>query len=530
MASRRAIAAAFIAALALVATIAVLSQGDMGEGFVAESAWVESEVTDPENGKLDVLDNLIRLKAYCLAAWDDARIVVNGSGGKYQAMTDFVLQYGQEGGGVKRGGRHEGVENIVSEYAQLLGAMRVKYPKGVNKYVLDSIDKAVRHDPNGVVFIKTGMAALGNGGDNGRTFGHLVALRTKALGLVDRPNLVVRLAAKYADYLHFKTIAGKQADNADAIAATMFLKSKGSGQYTSFLQREINKVMRKMRTEFNFVAKAAFGAEKDAFAKAYEADRQAFFKHVQVQTPAGVKAANKKRNQLDWTPPTLAEMKKIASKASKKFLKEFKGKNASPAKIIKNMVDEAGGVKIYFSTTDATDAQSTMKPSIEFVGSVTTLKGEMRAVPAQGLSSVQHFPTSKPIGKLRKVILTGTGSGLKWNVKGMKIRVGARDAEVKPLSISKKQDGPFWLESGKTVVLTVDMDKHSELQYNKQGCLKWHATEECDANGKKDPSNNKGCSVDIDSSMSGFCKCDTGAVAKVDCGHDTFTCNEMCNE
>ena len=31
----------------------------------------------------------------------------------------------------------------------------------------------------------------------------------------------------------------------------------------------------------------------------------------------------------------MAEMKKIASKASKKFLKEFKGKNASPAKIIK---------------------------------------------------------------------------------------------------------------------------------------------------------------------------------------------------
>jgi len=531
MAARRAIAAAFVAALVCVATLAVLSQSDNAmpaEGFVAESVWEESDMAVTSH--MDVLQNVIKLKAYCLAAWDDARLTANQFGGKYASITDFVIQYGQEGGGVKRGGRSAEVGNIVSEYAQVLGALRVKYPKGVNKYILDNIDNALRHDPNGVVFFKNSLEAFGNGGVKGRKFGHLVALRKKALGLTDRPNIIVKMAAKYADYLHFKTIASKQANNADAIAATMFLKSKGTGHYQSFLQREIAKVMRKMKRDYNFVAKAAFGAEKDAFEKAYAANRQAFFKHVQVQTPAGIKAANKRQATLKWSPPTMAEMKKIAAAHAKKFIAEYKAKAGSPAKLIKRMVDEAGGVKLYFATTDASNGQSTMKPTVEFVGSEHTLKGELRAVPGSGLSSVQHFPTDKPIGKLHKVILHGAGSNAKWNVKWMKIRVGARDAEIVPLKIADKPAAPFWLKSGSSLTLEADEKLHSELKYNKQGCLKWHATQECDAHGDPDPSNNKGCTDDIDSSMSGYCKCDTGAVARVECGHATFTCDEMCNQ
>merc|ERR1711871_1533931 len=324
MAARRAIAAAFVAALVCVATLAVLSQSDNAmpaEGFVAESVWEESDMAVTSH--MDVLQNIIKLKAYCLAAWDDARLTANQFGGKYASITDFVIQYGQEGGGVKRGGRSAEVGNIVSEYAQVLGALRVKYPKGVNKYILDNIDNALRHDPNGVVFFKNSLEAFGNGGVKGRKFGHLVALRKKALGLTDRPNIIVKMAAKYADYLHFKTIASKQANNADAIAATMFLKSKGAGHYQSFLQREVAKVQRKMRHDFGVVSKAAYGAEEEAFEKAYEADREAFFHHVQVQTPAGMAAADKSVAGITWVPPTMEQMKKIAGEHAKKFIAEY---------------------------------------------------------------------------------------------------------------------------------------------------------------------------------------------------------------
>jgi len=522
LASRRAIAAALIAALVCVATIAVLSYTDSAlpdEGIIAESAG---------KPKLDVLKNIIKLKAYCLSAWDDARLVANQYSGKYSAITDFTLMYGQEGGGVSRGGRTEGVGNIVTEYAQVVAALRVKYPKGVNKYILDNIDRSVRHDVNGVIFEKHSMDAFGSGGNKGKKIGHLVALRKEALGLTDTPGIVVQLASKYAPYLHFKTVASKQATDADAIAATLFLKSKGSGQYTSFLQREIAKVYRKMRHDFKHVAKAAFEAEEGAFEKAYTANRKAYFKHVQVQTPASVKAAKGTAAGLKWSPPSLAEMKKIAAANAKKFMAKYKAKASDTSKLIKQMVDEAGGVKIFITTTGASNAQSTMQPKVEFVGKNRALKSSIRSLPGQGLSSALHFPTANPIGSIEKVILTGTGKGTSWNCDSFKVRVGNQEADIVPM-IPKGLQKSFWLKSGEQLELVPDHKAVTSLALKKRGCLKWHATKDCDANGKPDPSNNKGCTEDIDSGSSGYCKCDTGAVAKVDCGHATFTCDQMCS-
>jgi len=524
MATRRAIAAVAIAAFVCVATFAVMSYADNAlpdEGIIAESVGAPH---------LDVLKNIIRLKAYCLAAWDDARLLSDQFKGKYSAITDFVLSYGQEGGGVSRGGRKAHIDNIVMEYAAVMGTLRVKYPRGINKYILDNIDHAVKHDLNGVVFEKNNMNAFGDGGKKGRKYGHLVALRKKAIGLTERPRVVTQLAAKSADFLHFKTIAGAQAANADAIAATMFLKSKGAGRYHSFLQREIAKVQRKMRHDFDVVAKSAFGAEEDAFEESVSKDENAFFAHVSVQAPAGVSAAVQTAGKLPWRPPTMAAMKKIAAKHSAKFLAEFKKKiKGNPAKLIKTMVDQAGGVKLFFATAETTNAQSTMKPTIKFIGKEHSMEGEIRTVPGRGSVFVQHFGTSRPIGKIQKVELTGTGKGLKWNCASIKVRVGGQDASVYPL-ITQEESKSFWLKSGETVELKVDPKAATKGIYTKQGCMGWRATEECDGHGKESPSNNKGCTDQIDSSMSGFCKCDTGALKRLDCGHATFTCDEMCKE
>jgi len=506
-----------------VATFAVLSYSDnaLPNDNVLESV---------EHGgqEVDVLKNIIHLKAYCLAAWDDARVVTNRFAGKYAAITELVLKYGQEGGGVSRGGRKAKIGNIVMEYAAIIGGLRHKYPRGINKYIVDSIDYAVRHDPNGVTFEKHSMDAFGSGGNGGRKYGHLVAFRKKALGLTNRPSIVVELACKYGDYLHFKTVASAQANNADAVAATMFLKSKGAGHYQSFLQRELAQVARKMRSEFNFVAKAAFGAEHKAFEESYEENRKAFLVHVGVQAPAGREASKVRADTLKWTPPGIDEMKKLAAKHAKKFLAAFQKDHTSTSKIIKNMVDEAGGVKLFVTTSEVSDAQSTMKPTVFFMGEHGNQEGHLRSVPGKGITFVQHFGTGSPIGKLRKMVLTGTGKGLKWSVKDVKVRAGGRDQSVVPMIPKDAKEDTFWLKSGESIELIPDKKSTSKSQYTKQGCFKWVATQECDANGAKDESNNKGCTAEIDSSMSGFCKCDTGAVAKVDCGHATFTCDEMC--
>merc|ERR1711990_1041175 len=101
-------------------------------------------------------------------------------------------------------------------------------------------------------------------------------------------------------------------------------------------------------------------------------------------------------------------------------------------------------------------------------------------------------------------------------------------ASVVPM-IPKKAQKSFWFKSGDTMELFPDKSV-TEAEFSRQGCFGWRATQECDAHGARDRDGDKGCTDEIDSSMSGFCKCDTGAVARVECGHATFTCDEMCKE
>merc|ERR1711998_751818 len=96
---------------------------------------------------------------------------------------------------------------------------------------------------------------------------------------------------KYSKFLTFKAHVEAKAKNADVVAATLFLQSKSFGHYEGFLQREIAKVEKRMRSEFNFVAKAAFDAEEDAFQKSYQenhADPSALLKRITSES-GGIK-------------------------------------------------------------------------------------------------------------------------------------------------------------------------------------------------------------------------------------------------
>jgi len=491
-----------------------------------------AQVQELAPGDVSVLDNLIKLKAYCLSAWDDARIIISQHSGKYSAILDFVQAYGEAGGGVKRGGRSADFKggNIVTEYGLVMASLLTKYPRGVNAYVLKSLDQAVRHDPNGCVHLNTKMKAIGNGGEGGHKIGAAAYLRTKALGLTDSPQIVTEIAAKYADYLHFKALVSSAATDADALAATMFLESKSHGHYQSFLQREIAKVQRRMRHDYDVVAKAAFGSAREAFTKAYEDDRKAFFEHVQVMTPAAAEGADEAVSKIEWTPPTMEEMIAIADKKKKQFMEDYKAKVPDTGKLLKKIMENVGGVKLFITTSGVTNAQSTMKPKVEFIGKSGNLEAEIRGVPGQLNTFVQHFPSEHALGDIEKVVLTGTGDDQSWSCQGVKVRVGGKDAPVVTFKPTKTKAEAFWLKSGETVELIVDSHKAEKDEYTKSGCLAFRATAECDANGVRTPEEDMGCTEDIDSMHSGFCKCDTGDVAKVDCGHDTFTCNEMCAE
>lgn len=514
----------------MLATVAVVTyQGENTMTYIHESA--DAVVAEKPAEQADVLENLVNLKAYSLGAYDDAVYVKHQHPGKGDAILDFVLAYGLHGGQVGANGGKAHVENIVTEYVNVLAALHAKYGKGVQAYILDHIDKSVRHVVGGPVFMKDGMTAFGNGGAFGRKFGNLYALRTSALGLNDRPQITVEIAIPTARFHQFKSITAAQSENADAVAATLFMKSKAFGRFKSFLQMEIAQVEAKMRSEFGYVAHNAFAAEQEAYRKSYESTRQDFFLHVAAQAPAGRIAAKETAARSNWVAPTMEEMVKIANAKSAAFLKTYKAADAGDtSKLIKNMVQQVTGVKAFITTGGASSSSSRMTPKITFVGTKSTLEGKIRTVPGAGATFVQHFPAEAEIGEITKIVITATGGKNKWEVSGIKVRAGGIENPIVHF-VKDSKETPFWLESGNAVELT-PLKKEGATEYDSSKlCMGWKQTEGCDKDAKVDPDGALGCDEIIDTSKSGYCDCGTeGKVAKLDCGEasDAFTCTEMC--
>jgi hypothetical protein len=476
--------------------------------------------------ELNVLKNIVNAKAYCLAAYDNSNVIIQQHH-HLAAIAEFVHQYGIDGGGDDVNGRKAHVDNIVTEYAHIMGALKAKYGHGVNSYILDHIDKTLRHDPEGLINLKLDMNSLGGGGKSGHVFGHMAYVKYEALGLTDMPSIITELAAKYSKFLTFKSMVSKQAENADVVAATMFLQSKSFGHYKGFLQREVAKVEKKMRELHNFVAKSSFDAEQAAFEESYKKNRQMFFDHVSVQAPAAMAASETASAKYPWTPPTMEELKAKAQEAAKKFMADFQKNHGDPSSLLRRITEEVGGVKLFIETGSVTDAASTMKPSITIKGKDSELTKEIRAVPAAGSMMVQHLPAKEAIGDISSVVLTGTGAGLKWNVAGLKLRLGGVDASIHRFTTGK--EGTFWLKSGETVELFPVAEPEAQAGDTVANhCAGFKATMQCDGKGARDKDGDKNCEEAIDSSMSGFCQCAGGAAKSVDCGHDTFTCEEIC--
>jgi len=529
----KAISSAVLTAFAVVATVAVVSyQGENTMGYIHESAdAVVAEASKPSE-KVDVLANLVDLKAYCLAAFDDATYTKSQHPGKEQSILEFVLAYGLHGGEVGANGGKAHVENIVTEYVALMASLKQKWGKGVNDYILEHIDQAVRHDPKGAVFMKHGMTAFGNGGAFGRKFGDLYALRTEALGLDDRPQVTVEMAIPVSRFHQFKQITAAQSENADAVAATIFMKSKAFGRFKSFLQMEIAQVTAKMRSEFGYVAHNAFDAEQKAYKESYESSRQDFFQHVAAQAPAGRLAAKEAAKKSKWVPPTYDQMVKIANEKSKAFLEKFKAAaGGDTSKLIKNMMQQATGIKAFFTTGGASSSSSRMTPKITFVGSKATVDGQIRTVPGEGATFVQHFPAEEDIGELKKIILTATGGNNKWECAGVKARAGGLENPIVHF-VKDGKEQPFWLKSGNAIEL-LPLAKEGATDYDTTRlCVGWKATTGCEKDGSVDAEESLGCDDIIDSSKSGYCDCGNGGKkAKLNCGDasDAFTCTEMCN-
>lgn len=60
-------------------------------------------------------------------------------------------------------------------------------------------------------------------------------------------------------------------------------------------------------------------------------------------------------------------------------------------------------------------------------------------------------------------------------------------------------------------------------------CISWRQTGGCSPSGNREPHGDRGCQYSVPPGASGFCECEKGRkVAEVGCGHEHFTCFDMC--
>ncbi len=59
-------------------------------------------------------------------------------------------------------------------------------------------------------------------------------------------------------------------------------------------------------------------------------------------------------------------------------------------------------------------------------------------------------------------------------------------------------------------------------------CVGWRQTGGCSATGPREPGNDKGCNVRIESGWSGYCECAGGGRIGADCDHPLGTCAQTC--
>lgn len=59
-------------------------------------------------------------------------------------------------------------------------------------------------------------------------------------------------------------------------------------------------------------------------------------------------------------------------------------------------------------------------------------------------------------------------------------------------------------------------------------CISWRQTGGCKPDGKREKTGDKTCTAQIPSDASGYCECAKGKARPVSCGHEVFTCQDMC--
>merc|ERR1711998_143983 len=162
-----------------------------------------------------LMQNIVNLKAYCVAAHHKASLLETGSStqsGLAGVLIHFVAKFGKVASN----------ENILFSYAELLGAMRRSYDVGVSGYVLDHFSEAMQ--AGGVVNYGSYFISADDephDSDEGDTPGDAVTrilLDFRVLGFDDEPSYFHDMSVTIPEIQGASASLGQTAEETEAEA------------------------------------------------------------------------------------------------------------------------------------------------------------------------------------------------------------------------------------------------------------------------------------------------------------------------
>ena len=74
-----------------------------------------------------------------------------------------------------------------------------------------------------------------------------------------------------------------------------------------------------------------------------------------------------------------------------------------------------------------------------------------------------------------------------------------------------------------------EAEEMERLARGPPACISWRQTGACSKSGPREEAADSSCTKTIESDASGFCECAFGDLSAVDCVHESFTCQDVCN-
>jgi len=409
-------------ALAFLACVAVFMVVE--DTVVAESLKVEDS---PNNAS--VIDAIVDLKAYCLAArakLQDSDLLKHANG-----VIDLVNAFGQDTG-----------KDVITEFARTIGHLKGAHTvtPGLAGYLIDGINESVLEGRHTTVLKKLG----------GYAPGVYVVLNHAAFGLAVKPGYFDKLGVLQVDFLKFKS-GLHHGKGGKAIEA--WKKSGGADVLEGFVSKITAKYMAMAQAQEMLQMKGAGFAIAESVKKSFAGVGSEEEKSVDAVAPlpiAGQRGALKIRKMHNFAMPSHEEIKKEAMKEAKAYLDELaKKEEDSPAAVITSIEKQLEGTSIRVTTGAHLFSDSNQSPKIKIVGTKGTVEGRIDYLPLLGKMVTQTFSADTgSMGQIKRILIEHDDKVANpWLCTKFEVRVGHLNSWVEFAPHGKKSfvDG-WWLD------------------------------------------------------------------------------------